>query len=138
MQPVYRRIQVRRDIRQDGMCSWNVRCVWRRPLCEPPHELPGWRGPHAGDDHPERCMHEMCGRLDVLSEQQRRKVQCCNRDDMHSWLRPNRRYGFGERRVQCMPCWVCLPGRHGRLLKLRKRQVIQRLVGDHVLDVRGW
>jgi hypothetical protein len=34
--------------------------------------------------------------------------------------------------------WVCLPGRHGRLHQLRKRQVIQRLEGDHVLDVRGW
>ena len=32
MQHMYRRIQVRRNIRQDGMYRWNVRCVWRRPV----------------------------------------------------------------------------------------------------------
>ena len=34
--------------------------------------------------------------------------------------------------------WVCLRGRHGRLRRLRKRQEIQRRVGEFVLDVRGW
>ena len=72
MQRVYRRIQVRRNIRQDGMYRWNVRCVWRRP-------------------------------------------------------------------VQTLRRWnICIRGPRSKLLKLRKRQEIQRLVGDHVLDVRGW
>ena len=72
MQRVYRRIQVRRNIRQDGMYRWNVRCVWRRP-------------------------------------------------------------------VQTLRRWnIFIRGPRSKLLKLRKRQVVQRLVGDHVLDVRGW
>ena len=32
MQRVYRRIQVHRNIRQDGMYRWNVLCGWRRPV----------------------------------------------------------------------------------------------------------
>jgi hypothetical protein len=32
MQHVYRRIQVHRNIHQDGMYRWNVLCVWRRPV----------------------------------------------------------------------------------------------------------
>ena len=71
MQRVYRRIQVHRNIRQDGMYRWNVLCVWRRP-------------------------------------------------------------------VQHLRRWKIFVRPRSKLLKLRKRQEIQRLEGDHVLDVRGW
>ena len=66
MQLMYRRLQVRRNIHQDGMYRWKVRCVWRRrvqhlrrwkifvrgprnKLCEPPHELLGRPRTHARD-----------------------------------------------------------------------------------------
>ena len=72
MQRVYRRIQVRWNIRQDGMYRWNVRCVWRRP-------------------------------------------------------------------VQTLRRWnICIRGPRSKLCDLWKRHEIQRLEGDHVLDVRGW
>ena len=54
-------------------------------------------------------------------------------DEMYRWN------VWREWPVQSLRCWNIFVGA-GRikLCDLWKRQEIQRLVGDHVLDVRGW
>ena len=137
------------------MYRWNVRRVWRqrvqhlrrwkvfvRPRSKllklRRRQILQWSGKQFVLDVREHSLHGR-GWHDHTYDMQHvyRRIQVRRNIHKNGMYRWNVRRVWRQR-VQHLRRWKVFVRRRSKLLKLRKRPEIQRLEGDHVLDVRGW